>query len=345
MGRTLDNISYLTGRGLLSNRVNAVQKTFIFHQSSPDIDVRLDKFLSANRDVDLARSRVQNLIKIGAVTVNGEKKKPSYQLRPGDRIRVSFLPPSVLFEASENIEFDLLYEDNSILVVNKPPGLVVHPSASHHTGTLVHGLLRKCTNLSSFGGPVRPGIVHRLDRDTSGVMVVAKTDRAHKFLAHQFKRREVKKEYLALVHGNVEKDRGMMNLPIRRHPVKRKEMHVSLLEGRMAMTQWEVISVFSLGFSLLKISPSTGRTHQIRVHMAYMGYPVVGDRVYGYGKRWWKQQSSIVKDALTLAKRQMLHAELLGFVHPDSMRYVEFQAPPPMDMACLLQWLHESERS
>jgi len=343
MRRTLDNISYLTGRGFLSNRVNAVEKIVVFHQSSANLDVRLDRFLSVKRHIDLSRARVQDLIKTGAVTVNSERKKPSYQLKAGDRIKISFLPPSVLLEASENIEFNLLYQDNSILVVNKPPGLVVHPSAGHHAGTLVHGLLRKCTNLSSVSGPVRPGIVHRLDKDTSGVMVVAKSDRVHNFLANQFKRREVKKRYLALVHGNVEKEKGVMDLPIRRHPVKRKEMHVSLLEGRAAMTQWEVISVFSLGFSLLKISPSTGRTHQIRVHMAYMGYPVVGDCLYGYGKRWWKQQSSIVKEVLMLVKRQMLHAELLGFVHPDSMRYVEFEAPPPPDMVCLLEWLTENQ--
>ena len=318
---------------------NSREKTFIFHQPSADIDVRLDRFLSANRDVDLSRARVQNLIKTGAVTVNGERKKPSYQLRPGDRIKISFLHPSALLESSENIEFDLLYEDDSILVVDKPPGLVVHPCAGHHTGTLVHGLVRRCSNLSSLSGPLRPGIVHRLDKDTSGVMVVAKSDRVHNFLAHQFKRREVEKRYLALVHGNVGKEKGMIDFPVRRHPVKRREMHVSLLEGRTAMTHWEVISVFSLGFSLLRISPSTGRTHQIRVHMAYMGYPVVGDRVYGYGKRWWRQQSSVVKEALTLAKRQMLHAALLGFVHPDSRKYVKFEAPPPPDFVSLLEWL------
>jgi 23S rRNA pseudouridine1911/1915/1917 synthase len=323
--------------------INSREKTFVFRQSSADIDVRLDRFLSAKRDVDLSRARVQNLIKIGAVTVNGEKRKPSYELRPGDRIKISLLSPSVLLEASENIDFGLLYEDDSILVVDKPPGLVVHPCAGHYTGTLVHGLLHKCTNLSSLSGPERPGIVHRLDKDTSGVMVVAKSDRAHNFLARQFKRREVKKRYLALVHGSVEIEKGMMDLPIRRHPVKRKEMHVSLLEGRTAMTQWEVISIFPLGFSLLKISPSTGRTHQIRVHMAYMGYPVLGDPVYGYGKRWWKRQSLIVQEALTLAKRQMLHAELLGFVHPDSMKYVEFEVPPPSDFVCLVEWLTENQ--
>jgi len=324
---------------------NSRERTFIFHQSSADLDVRLDRFLAAKRDVDLSRAGVQDLIKVGAVTVNGEKKKPSYQLRPGDRIKISFLPPSVPLEASEDIEFDLLYEDNSILVVDKPPGLVVHPSAGHHTGTLVHGLLRRCTNLSSFSDPIRPGIVHRLDKDTSGVIVIAKSDRAHNFLTQQFKRRKVKKRYLALVHGNVEKEKGVVDLRIRRHPVKRKEMHVSLSEGRCAITEWKVMAVFSLGFSLLRISPSTGRTHQIRVHMAYMGYPVVGDILYGHGKRWWKQQSSTIKDALTLVKRQMLHAELLGFIHPDSTRYVEFKAPTPMDMVCLLKWLDENQGS
>ncbi len=291
----------------------------------------------------LSRARIQDLITIGAVTVNGERKKPSYQPKPGDRIKISFLPKSVPLEVPESIEFGLLYEDNSILVINKPPGLVIHPSAGHYTGTLVHGLLYKCRNLSSFGDPIRPGIVHRLDKDTSGVMVVAKSDEAHDFLANQFKRREVKKRYLTLVHGNVEDKKRIIDFPISRHPVKRKEMSVSLLKGRPAMTEWEVISVFSLGFSLLRISLHTGRTHQIRVHMAYMGYPVVGDIVYGYGKRWWKQKSLIMKEILTLVKRQMLHAELLGFIHPDSLKYVEFEAPLPTDMDCLLKWLNKNQ--
>ena len=319
------------------------ETTFIFHQSSEDLDVRLDKFLSAKEGLDLSRARIQNLIKIGAVTVNGERKRPRYQLRPGDRIKILFLPASSSLEASENIDFDLLYEDNSILVVNKPPGLVVHPCSGHNKGTLVHGLLRKCASLSCFSGSIRPGIVHRLDKDTSGVMVVAKNDRAQNLLANQFKKREVKKRYLALVHGHVEKKKGIVDLPIKRHPVKRKRMAISLLEGRMARTEWEVISVFPLGFSLLGISPYTGRTHQIRVHMAYVGYPVVGDNLYGYGKRWWKQRSPAIREALTLVKRQMLHAELLGFIHPDSLRYVEFEAPPPMDMGYLLEWLHENQ--
>ena len=324
--------------------VKGREKAFIFHRSSEEIDVRLDRFLSAKKGLDLSRARIQNLIKIGAVTVNGERKRPSYQLRPGDRVKISTLPLSVPLEASESVDFDLLYEDNSILVVNKPPGLVVHPSSGHYTGTLVHGLLYKCSDLSSFGGPGRAGIVHRLDKDTSGVMVVAKSDRAHNLLANQFKRREVKKRYLALVHGHVAKEKGVIDLPITRHPVRRKRMSTSLLGGRVARTEWELISIFPLGFSLLRISPYTGRTHQIRVHMAYMGYPVVGDTLYGYGRRWWRRQSPIIKEALTLVKRQMLHAELLGFIHPDSLRYVEFEAPPPMDMGCLLNWLSENQK-
>ncbi len=322
--------------------VNSWEKTFIFRQPSKEIYARLDKFLSDNKDVSLSRARIQNLITTGAVTVNGEIKKPSYQPKPGDRIKISFLPKSAPLEAPENVKFDLLYEDNSILVVNKPPGLVVHPSAGHYTGTLVHGLLYRCRNLSS-GDPIRPGIVHRLDKDTSGVMVVAKSDRAHDFLSYQFKKRKIKKSYLAIVHGNVEKKEGIIDLPISRHPIKRKEMSVSLLKGRAAISEWEVISVFPLGFSLLRINLHTGRTHQIRVHMAYMGYPVVGDIVYGYGKKWWNQKSLTMKKTLTLIKRQMLHAEILGFVHPDSLKYIEFEAPLPTDMDCLLKWLNKNQ--
>ena len=323
--------------------VNSWEKIFIFHHPSEEIDVRLDKFLSDNKDVSLSRARIQNLITTGAVTVNGERKKPSYQPKPGDRIKVSFLPKPAPLEVPENVKFGLLYEDNSIVVVNKPPGLVVHPSAGHYTGTLVHGLLYRCQHLSSSGDPIRPGIVHRLDKDTSGVMVVAKSDRAHDFLSNQFKKREIKKSYLTIVHGNVEKKKGIIDLPISRHPIKRKEMSVSLLKGRVAISEWEVVSVFSLGFSLLRISLHTGRTHQIRVHMAYMGYPVVGDDVYGYGKKWWNQKPSTTKKVLTFVKRQMLHAEILGFVHPDSLQYVEFKAPLPADMDRLLKWLNKNQ--
>ena len=317
-----------------------IEKIVTFHQTPANTGARLDKFLSDDRDVGLSRARIQKLIENGSVTVNNERKKASYQLTPGDTIKIAYPLSSVLLEASEDVEFDLLYEDSSIAVVNKPPGLVVHPSAGHEKKTLVHGLLYRCNRLSS-GDPIRPGVVHRLDKDTSGVMVIAKNNEAHDHLARQFKKREIKKRYLALVHGAVEKEKGIIDLPISRHPVRRKEMSISLSKGREAKSEWEVISVFPLGFSFLKIALHTGRTHQIRVHMAYMGYPIMGDAVYGYGKRWWKKQSLALKEAFALVKRQMLHAEILGFLHPDSLKYVEFKAPIPKDMALLIKWLDE----
>jgi len=314
-------------------------KIIIVKQSSGGTDVRLDKYLAEHSEAVLSRARIQDLIRVGAVKVNGEKRKPSYQLRPGDRITILFLPLSPPLLESEDVEFDLLHEDDSIVVVNKPPGLVVHPCAGHRGATLVHGLLKRFAHLPSPGMGLRPGIVHRLDKDTSGVMVIAKDDWAHHFLTDQFKKREVRKRYLALVHGRPEGDRGSLDLPIGRHPVKREEMSVSLVNGRRAITEWEVVSAFLLDVSLLRVVIHTGRTHQIRVHLAYMGYPVLGDRTYGYSRRWWRQQDATMRKALTLAGRQMLHAEMLGFIHPESKRYVEFKAPLYPDMENLLEWL------
>ena len=319
--------------------VDLREKTIIVKQSSGGADVRLDKYLSEHTDTALSRARIQGLIRVGAVKVNGEKRKSSYQLRPGDRITILFLPPSPPLLESEDVEFDILHEDDSIVVVNKPPGLVVHPCAGYRGATLVHGLVQRFARLPSPGMGLRPGIVHRLDKDTSGVMVVAKDDRAHHFLTDQFKKREVRKQYLALVHGRPEGGRGFMDLPIGRHPVKREEMSVSLVNGRRAITEWEVVSAFPLDVSLLRVAIHTGRTHQIRVHLAYMGYPVLGDRTYGYGRRWWRRQDETMRKALTLAGRQMLHAEMLGFVHPESKRYVEFKAPLYPDMENLIEWL------
>jgi 23S rRNA pseudouridine1911/1915/1917 synthase len=312
--------------------VDPSEKIIVFTQSSEATDVRLDKYLAEHQEVDLSRSRIQDLIRNGAVKVNGKKRKTSYQLRPGDTISILFVPSSPPLAASEEVEFGLLYEDDFIVVVNKPPGLVVHPCAGHQGGTLVHGLLQRFAHLPSLGLGVRPGIVHRLDKDTSGVMVIAKDERTRHFLVQQFKQRHVRKRYLALVHGRPEGEHGFMDLPIGRHPVKRKEMSVSLGKGRRAVTEWEVVSTFSLDVSLLRVVIHTGRTHQIRVHLAYMGYPVLGDTVYGYGRRWWRHQDAAMRRVLEVAKRQMLHAEMLGFLHPDSNRYVEFTAPLAPDI-------------
>jgi 23S rRNA pseudouridine1911/1915/1917 synthase len=316
------------------------EKIIIFMQSSGDTDVRLDKYLSEHKQLDLSRAKIQDLIRNGAVEVNGEKKKSSYQLRSGDRIAIHFLPPSSPLVTSEDVEFDLLHEDDSIIVVNKPPGLVVHTCAGHQGRTLVHGLVHRFAHLSSPGRFVRPGIVHRLDKDTSGVMVIARDDRVHQFLADQFKKREVKKIYLAVVHGRPEGNSGRVDLPIGRHPANRKEMRVSFFKGRNAITEWEVVSAFLMDISLLRVVIHTGRTHQIRVHLAYLGYPVLGDRTYGYGRRWLRQQDEMMRKTVSLAKRQMLHAETLGFIHPESKRYVEFRAPLYSDMEELIEWLH-----
>ena len=232
-------------------------------------------------------------------------------------------------------------EESSILVLNKPQGLVVHPAPGHTTNTLVHGLLHHCQDLSGIGGVLRPGIIHRLDKDTSGLMVVAKNDQAHASLAGQFKRHEVKKQYYALTHGLVKGNKGKINLPIARHPTRRKEMSIALAGGRQALTLWEKIEEFQSGFSLLSITTKTGRTHQIRVHLSHIGHPVAGDPIYGCGQNWWKRHPLNKKGISPFIHGLMLHARLLGFIHPDKGHFVEFEAPLPDHMANALSILRE----
>ncbi len=304
-------------------------------------DIRLDVFL-VTHSKDLSRSRIQALIKRGFVEVNNRPSKPSYKLKTGDHVFLTVPPPETPVMEPEAVEFGILHEDNSLIVIDKPPGVVVHPSPGHNTGTLVHGLLEHCRDLSGIGGVLRPGIVHRLDKDTSGLMVVAKNDQAHSFLSGQFKAGKVKKQYVALVHGIPGGDEQEINLPISRHPKKRKEMAVALSGGKRALTRWKKIEEFQSGFSLLSVSIKTGRTHQIRVHLSHIGHPVVGDPVYGYGRRWWKKHPLHKKGILTSIDRQMLHAKRLGFVHPDEKRYLEFESPLPDDMdhaVLILNWL------
>ncbi|MBW1911910.1 MAG: RluA family pseudouridine synthase [Deltaproteobacteria bacterium] len=299
---------------------------------------RIDTFL-ASRVEELTRSRVQGLIRDGFVKVNERSPKISYRLKTDDLITLN-VPPAVpsLLEP-EPVKFTLIHEDSSLIVLNKPAGLVIHPAPGHSNGTLVHGLLQHCRDLSGIGGVMRPGIVHRLDKDTSGIMVVAKNDRAHEALSRQFKERKVTKRYLALVHGSLDNEEGEIDLPIGRHPKRRKEMTVLPSGGRNALTIWHKKEEISGRFSLLDVTLKTGRTHQIRVHMSHIGHPVVGDPVYGHRKRWWMRQSPSVVELLPLIKRQMLHAERLGFIHPDSERYSEFMAPMPGDMAHIIDRL------
>jgi len=317
-----------------------LETEFQFDVSREDRDQRLDLFL-ASRSLDISRSRIQELIRQGAVAVNQGPSRASYRIRAGDRITIVIPPPSPTSLEPEPVAFEIIHEDDSLLVVNKPAGLVVHPAAGHATGTLVHGLLWHCHDLSGIGGVTRPGIVHRLDKDTSGLMVVAKNDQAHAALARQFKSGEVKKEYKALVNGRVEGREGKIDLPIGRHPRKRKEMAVALKRGKGAITLWWLMEHFKSGFSLISVTIKTGRTHQIRVHFANMGHPVVGDQVYGYGKNWWKGHSLWKEGILPLPRRQLLHAGSLGFCHPDTGRFVTFDVPIPEDMEEMIGRLRE----
>jgi 23S rRNA pseudouridine1911/1915/1917 synthase len=313
-------------------------RLFSFSISVVEGEERLDTYLSSRLE-DLTRSKVQNLVKKGFVKVNDKLVKAGYRIKEGDRVDIS-IPPDPPGELKpEPIEFDILHEDSSLIVLNKPSGLVIHPAPGHPTGTLVHGLLQYCPELSGRGGLERPGIIHRLDKDTSGLMVVAKNDRVHRFLSGQFKGGTVKKRYLAMVHGNAKGEGGEIDLPIARHPKRRKEMSVWLSGGKKASTFWQKLETFDNEFSLLSVSPRTGRTHQIRVHLSYLGHPIVGDQVYGYKKNWWKKQSFFKNQTIPTVGRQMLHAESLGFIHPDSEEFCEFQTPMPEDMDQLLKSL------
>ncbi len=291
---------------------------------SEDSGVRLDVF--AARASGLTRSRVQRLIDDGHVRVNGRPQKARYAVAVGDHIAVEIPALVPLPLTPEAIPLDILFEDDDLLVLNKPPGLVVHPGAGRQTGTLVHALLAHCGALPGIGGVERPGIVHRLDRDTSGVMVVAKTETAHHALSVQFKARTTRKQYLAIVHGTIKQDTGKIDAAIGRREHDRKRMGVRRDGGRAARTTYTVVRRLP-GMSVLVLGLETGRTHQIRVHLAHIGHPVVGDEAYG-GRLERKSHAEI--------PRQMLHAWRLGFRHPRTGEWQTYTAPVPPDMVALL---------
>ncbi|MDB9823088.1 RluA family pseudouridine synthase [Deltaproteobacteria bacterium] len=317
---------------------NESGKTSFYSITEDDKDKRIDVFLTSQVR-DLTRSRSQSLIRDGHVKVNDLKVKTSHRLKTGDNIRL-FIPPAAPYKLKpEPIELSLIYEDSSIIVLNKPPGLVIHPSPGHTDGTLVHGLLHHCKDLSGIGGVLRPGIVHRLDKDTSGLMVVAKNNFVHSSLGSQFKNGTIKKRYLALVHGIIRGENGEIDLPISRHPQRRKEMAVMPAKGKRALTLWRKKEEIGDRFTLLSVTLKTGRTHQIRVHLSHLGYPIVGDPVYGHRKNWWKKNCPQAIEIIPQIKRQMLHSELLGFIHPDSGNYREFISPVPDDIEHLIKSL------
>jgi 23S rRNA pseudouridine1911/1915/1917 synthase len=312
-------------------------KELVFNQQGRD-GVRLDVFL-ADAGIGFSRSRLQGLIKEGSIRVNDQEVKPSRPLHPGDRILINPPAPGPSLEA-EAVDFKVLYEDRSIIVVDKPAGLVVHPAPGNQHGTLVHGLLHHCDDLSGVGGVLRPGIVHRLDKLKSGVLVAAKNDRVHENLSKQFASGTVEKTYLALVHGVPPETHGILDNAIGRHPVKRKQMSVlPPSKGRRAVTLWEKKTVYGNDFAEIEVQLKTGRTHQIRVHMAHIGFPVVGDAVYGRGMSRWNRHPLRSAGILPGLSRHLLHAFQLVFTHPESGTRMTFTSGLPEDFSSVLRVL------
>lgn len=302
-----------------------------------DSEKRLD-ILLASYFPSFSRSFLAQQITAGAITIQGKTVKPGYRVKSGDRVEGSISTQEPLALNPEPIPVEILYEDDHLVVINKQPGLVVHPAPGHSGGTLVNALLHHCPMLGGTGEDVRPGIVHRLDKDTSGVLVVAKSGEAFDSLTGQFKAREVQKIYLALVCGYVREEKGAVSLSIGRHPVERKKMSIHSLKVRSAETRWVVKERFETA-TFLELDLKTGRTHQIRVHCAAIGHPVAGDSVYGgrrcldtFGKG--KDKSLFVR-----ARRQMLHAHRLYLKHPSTGAAMSFEAPIPADMADLIETL------
>lgn len=310
--------------------------------------MRLDIYLASHFEPalsssgHLSRSEIQRLVADGQITLNNAQTKPSARLRCTDVIDVRMVPPRDGTVLPEALPLDILYEDPDCIVINKAPGITVHPGAGHWTGTLVNALLHRCPNLEGIGGVRRPGIVHRLDKDTSGVMIVAKNAAAYQHLVSQFQNRTVEKEYVALAWGNVKDDRGLVDRPIGRHRSDRKRMSSlhSLQRSRAALTEWLVEERFNVGAetTLLRLQPRTGRTHQIRVHLADLGHPLVGDRLYGAGRKVSIAPRSGLQ-ALADFGRQALHAQRLSLCHPRTGELISFNAPLPTDLVALLSVL------
>ena len=281
--------------------------------------IRLDAYISKEIE-DLSRSMIQKLLEDNKINVNGKIEKPSYKVQEGDIIEVSIEEPKEVKIEAQDIPLDIIYEDNDILVVNKQKGLVVHPANGNPDGTLVNAIMAHCKDsLSGIGGELRPGIVHRLDKDTSGLLIIAKNDKAHIQVSEQIKNREVKKTYIALVRGTIAEDEATINMPIGRSMKDRKKMAVTK-NGKEAVTHFKVLNRYTTNkgsYTLLEIKIDTGRTHQIRVHMAEIGHPVIGDRVYSNGKNEFGVEG------------QCLHAKRLEFIHPITRKEMKLEAPLP----------------
>ena len=292
-----------------------------------DEGLRLDRFLSEELE-DHSRSFLQKLIKEGLVTVDGKPVKANYRLSAGQQVSVQVRKPEEVNIEPQEMPLDILYEDGDVCIVNKPKGMVVHPAAGHYRDTLVNGIMYHCQDsLSGINGSLRPGIVHRIDKDTTGALIICKNDKAHSCIAEQLKEHSITRRYRAIIIGNLSEDEGTVDAPIGRHPTQRKKMAVNRINGKRAVTHYRVLARFR-GYTYIECRLETGRTHQIRVHMASIGHPLLGDTVYGPAKQ-----------AYPSLEGQTLHAMVIGFVHPTTGAYMEFEAPLPAYFAELLQKL------
>jgi 23S rRNA pseudouridine1911/1915/1917 synthase len=298
---------------------------------------RIDRFLSES-GLNLSRSQAKHLIEQKMILLNRQPVKPSTHLKTGNVISGTLTQPSPLALKPEPIPLFVLFEDSSMIVVDKPSGMVVHPAPGNLSGTLVNALLHHCRDLSGINGVMRPGIVHRLDKETSGVMVIAKDDQSYDQLARQFKNRTVEKVYLTLAYGNLKQDEGLIDAPIGRHPDQRKKMSTRARKGKTALTRWKVLERFG-PFTFLEIYPRTGRTHQIRVHLSSMGHPLLGDPLYGRKGKPGTKEDTVLRECVKRMNRQALHAHKLGLNHPRTGERVQFVAPIPQDMMETLECL------
>lgn len=303
---------------------------FNIEASNEWIGRRIDKVLSEYFE-DYSRSFIKKLFDDDLILVNGKKSKPGYNIKNGDILDISVPDPIDIQIVPENIPLDIIYEDNDVILINKPKGMVVHPAPGHYSGTLVNGLMYHFgDSLSGINGEIRPGIVHRIDMDTTGVLVVCKNDAAHRILSEQLHEHSITRKYYAIVHGNLTADDGTVDAPIGRSPKDRKKMAVNTRNGRRAVTHYHVIERFGGKYTYIECQLETGRTHQIRVHMASLGHPILGDEVYGPKKCPFKLQG------------QTLHAGVLGFIHPSTDEYVEFTAELPGYFEKLISILREN---
>lgn len=287
-----------------------------FTAETSDSGERLDKLLT-KLIPDLSRTLAAEICESGGALVNGKASGKKMKISQGDEICVTVPEPKELTAEAEDIPLDIVYEDDDLLVVNKPKGMVVHPAPGHYSGTLVNALMYHCRNdLSGINGELRPGIVHRIDRDTTGILIVCKNDAAHRFVAEQLKEHSITRRYFAIVRGNLTEDEGTVDKPIGRHPTDRKKMSINEKHGRRAVTHYRVLERFG-DYTYITCRLETGRTHQIRVHMASLHHPLLGDTVYGPEKQPYKTEG------------QVLHAGVLGFIHPETKEYMEFSVPLP----------------